>query len=278
MPHILDDLNRVVCPSFEDPEWECLRQSMVNGHQGNHPITLEEAAQQIKDAWSCENQCKIATWDNQVMQDQTEHDKQDRALRDKQDAIQAQLEKEAEDMHKDVEKKKPKLNPFDSKCHIEKWIALRPSSYALNKLNNLEYVELDYFATKGCKEAAANNNKSVSHDTLTFTQLGDTFVICPMATMRPSRHIRNDENLTWEEMLNAKSIMLHFMSKSDMWPIPHTRSITGFFYNIKNHLRKAQKNGKKALMLYQSQAQCKWFDALKHNKGFNLKLIQDELL
>ena len=212
------------------------------------------------------------------MQDWTEQDEWDRALCDEQDATQAQLEKEAEDMHKDVERRKPKLNPFDSECHIEKWIVPRPSSYALNKLNNLEYVELDYFTTKGCKEAAADNNKLVSHDTLTFIQLGDTVTICPLATMRPSRHIRNDEDLTWEEMLNAKSIMLHFMSKSDTWPILHTRSIAGFFYNIENHLRKAQKNGKKALMLYQSQAQCKWFDALKHNKGFNLKLIQDELL
>ena len=69
MPCILDGPNWVVCLSFKDPEWEFLSQSTVNGHQGNHPITLEEAAQQMKDTWSHENQCKIAAWDNQVMQD-----------------------------------------------------------------------------------------------------------------------------------------------------------------------------------------------------------------
>ena len=69
MPRILDEPNWAVCPSFEDPEWEFLRQSMVNSHQGNHIITLEEAAQQMKDAWSHENQCKIAAWDDQIMQD-----------------------------------------------------------------------------------------------------------------------------------------------------------------------------------------------------------------
>ena len=134
------------------------------------------------------------------------------------EAQQAQQEKEAEEVRKEAEKKKPKLNPFDPKRHVEKWIEARPASYALNKLNNLEYVELDYFTTKGCREAAADTNKSVSHDTLTFTQLGDTFAIRPMAAIRPSKHIRNDEDLSWEEMMDAKNIMLHFMAKSGLWP------------------------------------------------------------
>ena len=37
MPRIVDDPTRAVCPSFEDPEWEFLRQSAVNAHQGDHP-------------------------------------------------------------------------------------------------------------------------------------------------------------------------------------------------------------------------------------------------
>ena len=48
MPCILDEPNWAVCPSFKDPEWKFLTQSTVNSHQGDHLITLEEAAQQMK--------------------------------------------------------------------------------------------------------------------------------------------------------------------------------------------------------------------------------------
>ncbi|KAN0141212.1 hypothetical protein V8E53_000968 [Lactarius tabidus] len=278
MPHIINDPTRVVCPSFEDPEWEFLRQSVVNAHQGDQPLTLIKAAQQMKDTWSHENQHKVAAWNDQLQLDKLEQDKQDRVTCEADKAQQAQQNRETKELCKEVERKKPKLNPFDLTCHVEKWIESRPSSYVLNKLNNLEYIKLDYFTTRGCREAASNTNKSVGHNTLAFTQIGDTFAICPMAALRPSKHIRNNKDLSWEEMLDAKNIMLHFMAKSGVWPDTHTTSLTAFFLNLEVHLRKGQKNGKKALLLYQSHVWQEWFDALKRNEGFNIKFIQDELL
>ena len=152
MPRIVDDPNRAICPSFEDPEWEFLRQSAVNAHQGDQPLTLAEAAQQMKDAWSRENQRKITAWDDQALQDRVEQDEIDRVAHEEEDVLRAQQEKDDEDVRREAEKKKPKLNPFEPKRHVEKWIEARPASYALNKLNNLEYVELDYFTTRGCRK------------------------------------------------------------------------------------------------------------------------------
>ncbi|KAN0138806.1 hypothetical protein V8E53_003194 [Lactarius tabidus] len=257
---IVDDPMQAVCLSFEDPEWEFLRLSVVNMHQGDQPLSLAEAAQQMKDTWI-----------------RQEKDEQDRVACDKEEAQQAQQEKEAKEMCKEANKKKPKLNAFDLKCSVEKWIKPRLVSYTLNKLNNLEYVKLDYFTMRGCKDTTANNNKSVSHDTLTFTQMGNTFALRPMAALRPSKHIRNDKDLSWEEMLDAKNIMLHFMAKSGLWPVLHALSIISFFLNLEAHPRKGQKNGKKALMLYQSHVWWEWFNALKCDKG-NIELIQEEYL
>ena len=124
----------------------------------------------------------------------------------------------------------------------------------------------------------ADTNKSVSHDTLTFVQLGDTFAIRPMAALRPSKNIRNDKELSWEEMMDAKTIMLHFMSKSGTWQAEHTVCVTTFYVNLDCHQRKEQTNGKQALLLYQSRAQREWFESLKRGIGFNLALIQDDLL
>ena len=251
---------------------------MVDAHQGDQPLTPEEATQQMKDAWARENQRKVDAWNQQQQQDLVEQGEQARIAREAEEAQQARQEAEAEESRKEADRKKPKLNPIDPELHIAKWIELRPSSYALNKLSNLEYVELDYFTTRGCRDAMSDTSKSVSHDTLTFTQLGDTFAIRPLAAVRPSKHIRNDEDLSWEEMMDAKNVMLHFMSKSGAWQAEHTLCIATFFVNLDCHPRKGQKNGKLALLLYQSRARREWFEALKRGVGFNLALIQDELL
>jgi hypothetical protein len=35
MPCIVEDPTWAVCPSFQDPEWEFLRQTMIDAHQGD---------------------------------------------------------------------------------------------------------------------------------------------------------------------------------------------------------------------------------------------------
>jgi hypothetical protein len=72
--------------------------------------------------------------------------------------------------------------------------------------------------------------------------------------------------------------MLHFMGKSGNWPAAHAESIAAFFINLELHPRKLQTNGKKALMVYQSRVRREWFVALKRGDGFNIELIQEDLL
>lgn len=77
---------------------------------------------------------------------------------------------------------------------------------------------------------------------MTFTQVGDTFTICPMAALRPSKQIRNDEDLSWEEMMDTKNIMLHFMAKSGAWEDEHTTALASFYINLDYHQQREQKN------------------------------------
>ena len=56
MPRIEDDPTQATCPSFEDPEWEFLRQNMVDAHQGDPALMMDEAAQRMKEAWAHKNQ------------------------------------------------------------------------------------------------------------------------------------------------------------------------------------------------------------------------------
>ncbi|KAF8270571.1 hypothetical protein EI94DRAFT_1570970 [Lactarius quietus] len=278
MPRIIEDPNQVVCPNFGGPQWGFLRQSMIGAHQGDQPMTHEEAAQQMKDVWMRGNEPFIAAWNAQIEQDQVKEVEHERVALEEEDALHAQHEREVEELCKEAEKKRLKLTIFDRSRGSPGWIEPRPAQYGLNKLDNLEYVELDYFMIKGCREAAADERNLVGDDSLGLAQHGDAITLHPLAAQRPTRCIRKDEDLSWGEMLDAKNMMLHFMEKSGVWPALHTEAISGFFLNLELHPRVVLPNGKEALLLYQSRIRLHWFDSLKCGDGYNIKIIQEEYL
>ncbi|KAF8265902.1 hypothetical protein EI94DRAFT_1702132 [Lactarius quietus] len=215
-------------------------------------------------------------WNTQVEQDQLEQDEQDRLAWEEEAIQHAQKDREAKEQCTKAKEKKLKPSPLNFEWSIDKWVEPRPASYALGKIHTWEYIELDYFTTKGCREAA-ETNWSTGHDTIALTLLRGTITSGPLAA-KPSRHVQMDKELSWEEMFDAKNILLHFMDKSRVWPIAHSECVANSFINLKVHLRKLQMNGKKALIVYQACAHRKWFNALQCKQGFNLAIIQEELL
>lgn len=197
----------------------------------------------MREAWTQDNDARVAAWNAQLKKDRAEQDKQDRQARERKETLRIQLEKEAEEQRRATETNKPRLNPFDPTRSVSAWIPPRPVAYALDKINNLEYVELDYFTA-----------------------------------LRPSKNIRKDEDLSWEEMLEAKNTMLHFIAQSGLWPKAHVESLAAFYLAIELHPRRLMANGKYSLLLYQSRVRREWFHALEDNEGFNIGLISEGLL
>ena len=231
----------------------------------------------MKDAWTAENNNRVAAWDAQLEQERAQQEELDRQAAAEEEVRRLQREREAEEQRQEIERKRPKLNPFDPNRSIGSWIEPRPAQYALKKIQDYEYVELDYFTVRACREATTDSNRSISLDTFGFTRLEDTIAIRPLATLRPSKNIRDDEDLSWEEMMDAKNTMLHFMAKAN-WPRTHAESLAAFYVALELHPRRLLANGKKALLLYQGEARRRWFAALKDNEGFNIELIQEDLL
>ena len=120
--------------------------------------------------------------------------------------------------------------------------------------------------------------KSISHDMLVFTQVKDTIAIRPLAALRPSKYIWSDEELSWPEMLQAKNTMLSFIAKSGVWPEGHVQSLASFYVNLELHPQKSLPFGDQALLLYQSRVRREWYDTFAQKEGFNIAIIQDELL
>ncbi|KAH9002515.1 hypothetical protein EDB83DRAFT_2533655 [Lactarius deliciosus] len=242
MPRIIDDPTQMVCPNFEGPEWEFIRHCIF-AHHGNIPFIAEEAARQLRELWTRGYDASVTAWNAQLEQDRAENDNRCRQAYEVNEARRAQLEKEAEEQRREAEKKKPRLDPFDPTRRVSDWIVPRLAAYALDKINNLEYVELDYFTDR-----------------------------------RPSKNIRNDEDLSWEEMLEAKNTMLQFMAQSGLWPTAHSESLKAFFVALEGHPRRLRVDGKEVLLVYQSRIRREWFDALARGGEFNIGIIKDDLL
>ncbi|KAH9006676.1 hypothetical protein EDB84DRAFT_1604955 [Lactarius hengduanensis] len=120
----------------------------------------------MKEAWARDNANKIVAWEAQLEQDRIIQNELERVAQEAEAEQLAQREKEAEEQRKEAEKKKPRMNSFDPRRCL--------AQYAINKINNLEWVELDYFTLKGCRDAAADSSKSTNQDAFAFAQLGNS--------------------------------------------------------------------------------------------------------
>jgi hypothetical protein len=86
-----------------------------------------------------------------------------------------------------------------------------------------------------------------------------------------------DNNLTWRQMTMAKNSILQHMTKAK-WPNEHVEALANFFVSLDLHEMRLQPNGEEILLLYQARVRREWHDALKHNDGFNITIINDVLM
>ena len=77
MPRMIDDPTQAVCPSFEDADWDFLRQPLIDAHVGDAPLTVKEVTRRMKEAWVRENDRKIAAWNAQLELDRVEQEDRD---------------------------------------------------------------------------------------------------------------------------------------------------------------------------------------------------------
>ncbi|TFK20037.1 hypothetical protein FA15DRAFT_546067, partial [Coprinopsis marcescibilis] len=116
---------------------------------------------------------------------------------------------------------------------VENELVPRPSSYTLNKLKSLDCVELYYFTPKGCSNTSATNH-TTAHDALTATRLNNQLIFQPLAAYRPSSKVVPDSDLTWTEVLLAKTSLLNCMQEAG-WLEVHLNTLSTFFYKLDSH-------------------------------------------
>lgn len=266
MPRIEQDPNLELCPDFTSVPYDPLRALMVNAGS-----TEEEAVNQLADTWRQENQIRREAWQQQVEEDQLAIDEADRLIR----------EQEAEERDatcRECEKKKAKINDFDTDRSVGSFIAPRPSTYALNKLENFKYVELFYFTREGCLDAQ-NHQRTEADDTHGLSKVGDHVSFRSISAVRASKNVILDVNLTWNQMSYAKNAFLQHLEKAE-WPAKHINALAHFFIRLESSPYRTQACGEKIIITYQARVHRHWHDMLKQEEGsaFNIALIDDSLM
>jgi hypothetical protein len=260
------------CPDFSSEPFGFIRDTLVATNQ----ITHEQAAIDLSTAWNLANDARTITWNQQEEEDRLARDEASRAAQEEQDLRRAQIEQEAEAERREKEKKKPKLNGFDENKVVGNSVAPRPAAFALNKLENFEFVELWYFTQEGCLDAS-DTHRTVADEAFGLSKVDGFIALKPIASFKASRSVLRDVDLTWRQMTMGKTSLLHHMARAG-WSASHTTALAHFFLNLEMSDYRSRPNGERILLAYQARVRREWHDALKRDEGFNIGIINDNLL
>ncbi|KAF8950344.1 hypothetical protein BDZ97DRAFT_1896381 [Flammula alnicola] len=172
---------------------------------------------------------------------------------------------------------KPRIRDFEANLPLPSTAIPRPSNFAINKLRELEYVELYYFTPEGLAEAITYDH-SATHDALTFAQIDGTIVLCPSSTSNPSPNAVPDDVLTWRQMTIAKTTLLRCMANTG-WANNYIAALNKFYTCLEAHQTRFEPEGEASLLQYQAEVRREWHDALDPSRpglAFDISQINED--
>jgi hypothetical protein len=263
MPRITSDPSLEVPPDFASDAFQPIRAALVATNQQ----TEEEATASLLASWTNANNARKELWAVQVEDDRLLQEAEEEQLR-------RQREEEEAAARADALKKHPKLPDFNEDAGVPDTIARCPSPYALNKIAALEYVELWYFTPEGCDITSETTRSSVD-EIFGITKVEDTIALRSVSSAVASRHVVQDQDLSFRQMCLARLSLVQHMIASGSWSERYISAIVDFFVTIESS---PVRTSEEILLLYQAQVRRFWHDRLKLNDPFNIGKFNQTLL
>lgn len=241
MPRITANPNLAEAPDFMLNAYAIARDAIA----GQHNITTEAAVERLKAAWTTDNDAKKLAWQQQELADTAQREQEEAQCQNE------ELQRNVQNETREAEKKKPKLNSFVVNRPIATAIKLRPSRFALHKLEERDYIELSYFTPEGCAEAASNDH-AVAEEAFAFSKVNDLVSLRPISAFKAASKVIQDDKLSWREMSIAKINLIQCMEETG-WPKNHVVALATFYLNLENHPKHQEPDGDAVLLAYQAQ-------------------------
>ncbi|KAF8813061.1 hypothetical protein BYT27DRAFT_7251289 [Phlegmacium glaucopus] len=275
MPPIVQDPNLEPIPNFNGPAYQPIIDLMVQAQQ----VTPLQAIEQLEAAHNTDQQARIEIWNEQVRQQQELEEQQIQLRREEEERTREEEERVAEAERKELEKKKPKINDFDENRTGDEVIMPRPSAFAINKLKNFDYVELSYFTPEGCAAAMEDRDgaKTATDEAFGIAEVNGIMALKPITSLKATKNVVKDKDLSWRQMTMGKNSMLHHMSKLG-WPEKHINALAHFYFKLEDHPMRLRPNGDEILLIFQAVVRREWHDTLERKEGFNIANINETTL
>ncbi|KAF9010745.1 hypothetical protein BDQ17DRAFT_1234330, partial [Cyathus striatus] len=184
-----------------------------------------------------------------------------------------------DDKEGEARPKKAKPFIFDANIGIETMPLNRPAQYAITKLKDRVYVEMDYFTPRGC--SLAKNEKLTSPvDTLGFTANANRTIALQPLSVNPLKNICQDTELSWNEVNKTQHAMMRHMVElgAPLWPKHIIQAFTDFFGILDAHPIREQEYGDETIVKYQAIVRREWHDRMELEQGMNLGIVNNNLL
>ena len=251
----MQDPHLNVMPDFNSEAFRAMRDALAAATQK----TAEEVVQELQNAWTVDNNTRIAAWD-QLQQEQQEQQQQPEQQQQQPEQQQQPQTPSPKRVSKSP-KKRSKLQDFETGKQVHGTAAMgRPSRYALKKIANFEYIELYYFTTAACNKAT-QSDCTISQDAFTLTKVNTTMALKPIGAYKASPKAVPDERLTWEEISIAKTKLLQYLREAD-WPEKHITTLASFYIGLDSHSLREEEGREEILIEYQAEVRCEWIDTL----------------
>ena len=127
-------------------------------------------------------------------------------------------------------KKKAMFVDFDLNAPIASRVPHSPSEYAIGKVKNIEYIELWYFTTEGCREAG-KATPLVADDTFRILKTNSGIALQPLKSTKASKNAVVDEYLSWDQIMTARHTMIT-ITDCVGWNKKLTLALAQFYINL----------------------------------------------
>ena len=168
------------------------------------------------------------------------------------------------------------MKDFDDATTVGNYIAPRPAQYALRRIEEFEYVELWYFTPEGCADATQSQLTQYD-DTFGLTKVDDMVTLKSISSLKASKNVVPDAELSFRQMSMAKNAFIPLMTRYQ-WTAKSINAFAQFFTQLELHPLRQREFGERALITYQARVRREWHDQLKLGSGFNVGILNEDLL
>jgi hypothetical protein len=264
--------HKAIRPDFNTEAHERERLTLVE-----KGLTAELAVQSLELLWTLNNNKEKEVW-NRRIQEAAQADAQ--AAREAKENEARKRREEEEDAkfsrREDKKKHKAKYATIPN-IMVPSNLVILPSPYALKKLRKGEFVELFYFTNRGLAEA---EKAGIEDESFILVKEGESHAWVPATSTRAGKQsVTRDEELTWEEFLEAVPRMIRAMRTAE-WPEDHVKMFVQFWSNLQIHDWRfaMDKFSQRALLVYQGKQRIRWHLAIGAGNGWSLAQINEEVL